>query len=152
MLAWAQARADAHYPNAHGQLALEVGSLCASLGPVERHIDDLDGEAAGKLIYGWVLRSDGHRLHTRDTADGWSLSVGDVYCIHPLVEHWTTCPDEDSELIFDVSIKLPHEDPPEKVAALLKQGLIMSIGEHECARKKAAADERFSYRSIQRFE
>jgi hypothetical protein len=151
---WAQGLADRHFSGEgegyddEATLTLEVEPLCASEGAVRRHIDELEGEAAGKLVYGWVVRSDGHRLHTQDRPEGLPLMEGDLYCIDPLVPHWTSCPTPRSELIFAVAITPPASHPPRKIAKGLRLNVIAAQVEHQRSAQRAAADEAFALRGV----
>lgn len=137
---WVQRVATLHHEEGggseDGELSTAWFPICASLGPVAGHIDTFDGEEIGKLIYGLVLKSDGHVLHTRSHPEGMPLSVGDLYSLDPHDWHWTTCPNADSELIFAATF-LHHTDPrygkPNKIAHDLRwEVLAQSI---ECARQ-----------------
>lgn len=121
VLDFVQATADAAYSsrtaNDPQQLATAVDPICAIRGPVPRHTDDMQGVAAGMRIYGLVLRSDGHVLHSeRLPPAGIELRAGDLYCIDPFDPHWTTAPSEAAELIFAVAICPPERRTPHKLA------------------------------------
>lgn len=120
VLAWAQAQADAAYARTRmGEDGLETDAveICAANGAVAPHVD-AEGKAGldmtGMRIYGLVIRSDGHRLHT-DTlhaagvTEGLPLSPGDVYEIDVFDRHWTTVPEGavEPQIIFTVSIMRP---------------------------------------------
>lgn len=153
--------ADRHYKVLAGEdedeifdedntLSTSVFPLCAGRGPVTPHIDEMDGEAAGRLVYGWVIKSEGHRLHVegKTPPEGLELKAGDVYVIEPLVRHWTTAPNWWSELIFAVAVTPPETRTPKKLAEDYFWSVHKALSDHEFAKKKAAADEYASYRGI----
>jgi len=89
---------------------------------VERH-QDLEGAEHGMHVYGLVIRSDGHRLHSQRLDDagvpeGLPLRAGDFYDIDPYDPHWTTIPDGVAEamLLFYVEGEMPDEQPLDEVA------------------------------------
>lgn len=154
VLAWVQGLADAHYAgdteayDDESTLSLAVNPLCASLGPVRKHIDFLDGDAAGKLVYGWVIRSDGHKVHTEDCPEGLLLQSGDLYCIDPLVPHWTTCPSPDSELIFAVAVTPPDSRTPKKLAQDFRMTIIVASIDQVRADRQARDNEALTFRGV----
>jgi hypothetical protein len=153
VLSWVQGMADAHFAgegevyDQDSELALPVYPFCASLGAVRPHTDELDGEAVGKLVYGWVLRSDGHRVHTLDCPDGLPLAAGDLYCIDPLVRHWTTCPTPNAQLIFMVSITPPDARTPKKLTSDFRMDAIVACIEAQRAAQREV--EVATYRGIE---
>lgn len=89
-----------------------INGLYIVKGSAEPHQDHAP---AGCLASGIVIRSEGHRLHSRrlDAAgvrEGLPLNVGDVYQHDPHDEHWTSVPDnaKDAVLAFYV-----EGDPPD---------------------------------------
>ena len=125
MLAWAQGRADEAYGRlrvgADG-LETEAIEICASDRAVIPH-RDTEGTAPGMRIYGLVLRSDGHRLHSdllheAGTTDGLELVPGDLYEINPFDRHWTTVPDDavKPQIIFHVVVMHHDGRTPKKMA------------------------------------
>lgn len=109
---FAQSTADRHYEfMSDEELSTEHYPVCASRGAVRPHIDEFGGEELGKRIFGYVVRSDGHRLHTVSLAgESIELHEGDLYSLDPHDRHWTSCPSPDSQLIF-VCTFLPLDDP-----------------------------------------
>lgn len=129
-LDWAQSKADEAYATPRpkdGQLETASVRVCASKGAVPPHTDDHPG-TEGRMIVGLVLRSDGHVLHTDHAPEGRPLEAGDLYIIDPRDRHWTTCPTDDSQLIFTVYImeldrspkKLAHDFMWELIAASIE--------------------------------
>lgn len=120
VLAWAQAQADAAYARTRfGEDGLETEAveICASDRPVAPHADaeGKEDQVRGMRIYGLVIRSDGHRLHSDNlhaagVIEGLPLAPGDVYEIDVFDRHWTTVPDDAGakpQVIFTVSIMHP---------------------------------------------
>lgn len=134
-----------------GSLSTHVFPLCAGRGSVTPHVDDLDGEAEGRLVYGWVLKSEGHRLHVegKTPPEGLLLSAGDVYVIEPLVRHWTVAPHWWSELIFAVAVVPPEERSPEKLAHDYFWTVLKAVNDHEHEQARREAEERAAYHSIE---
>lgn len=122
---WVQAKADAAYERLRiGNEGLETDAVevCASRGAVAPHRDD-DGTDKGMRIFGLVLRSDGHRLHSDGLCEtgndeGLLLSPGDLYEIDPFDRHWTTVPasETQAQLIFTVAIMNPDGRSAKKLA------------------------------------
>lgn len=122
MLAWAQDKADAAYLRLRmGEEGLETEAveICAANQAVGRHTD-AEGKdpamLAGMRIYGLVLRSDGHRLHSdalhaAGVTEGLPLSTGDLYEIDVFDAHWTTVPamSENPQIVFTVNIMRPDK-------------------------------------------
>lgn len=125
ILQWAQEQADAAYARIRlGSEGMETQAMeiCASNVPVAPH-RDTEGTLPGMRIYGLVLRSDGHRLHSdalhaAGVAQGLPLSPGDLYEIDPFDRHWTTVPEgsRQCELIFSVHIMHPDGRSHQKLA------------------------------------
>jgi hypothetical protein len=141
----------AHYP------------ICASQGEVRKHTDEFDGEEEGKRIFGYVVRSDGHMLHSHslcgDNADcrhgaclsGIELITGDIYGLDPMDPHWTTCRRDDDQLIFLATFLEYGDDRfdlPKKIAHDLKWETIKASVEAERLRQQEIADDKIRYRGI----
>lgn len=118
--AWAQEKANQAYESLRygdSGLSTEVEQICAIDRAVPPHIDAEekgDMDLTGMRIYGLVIRSDGHVLHSDalDAAgktEGILLQEGDVYEIDVFDRHWTSVPSdlEKHELIFTVCIMKP---------------------------------------------
>lgn len=152
-LAWLQSIVDRHIAVYGEQLPIEgCDPFCATAGGVRPHIDELEGEAEGKLVYGWIVRSDGHMLHTEDRPEGILLEAGDLYCIHPLVRHWTTAPLLSSQLIFGVQVTPPEARTPRKLAEDYRMTLIVASVEAMRAAQMGEQAERFRFRGIESFD
>lgn len=120
VLAWAQSKADEAYGRVRlGDDGLETAAIeiCAANRAVAPHVD-ADGkpgmDLTGMRIFGMVLRSDGHRLHSDSldaagVTEGLALSPGDVYEIDVFDRHWTSVPPGavDPQIIFTVNIMRP---------------------------------------------
>jgi hypothetical protein len=120
VLAWAQAQADAAYGEVRlGEDGMETAAveICAANDAVAPHVDAEGKEGmdlTGMRIFGLVIRSDGHRLHTdalhaAGVTEGLPLAPGDVYEIDVFDRHWTSVPDGavKPQIIFTVSIMRP---------------------------------------------
>jgi len=108
--------------------------LYACRRAVERH-QDLEGAKPGMHVYGLVIRSDGHRLHSDrlDAAgcpEGLPLKAGDFYDLDPYDPHWTTIPAgvAAADLIFYVEGEMPDDrslgEVAETMAMFLEEDLL----------------------------
>lgn len=145
IMALVQRVADRHYeegPGEDSELSTERYPICASLGPVTAHTDEFEGQSIGKLIYGLVLRSDGHLLHTDSMGGhGFPISTGDVYELHPFDRHWTTTPDPEGQLIFAAAFIGPDDSRfrrLERIAHDLRWETLKAMIEFESDMEKAA--------------
>lgn len=125
LMAWVQRVAGWHYDSGgceESELSTEYYPICATNDAVRPHIDEFGGEELGKAIFGLVLRSDGHVLHTRSHPGPIPLAKGDLYMLDPHDQHWTLCP-KGGQLIFAAAF-IHETDPrysrPEKLAHDLK--------------------------------
>lgn len=144
LMPWIKRVADDHIAQEAGeQLITGVGSLCATIGPVSRHTDD--DVPAGKWIFGLVIRSDGHRLHSDALPVGLPLNQGDLYVLDPAVPHWTTCPDADDVLVFTVTMREPGEGTLREIAA----DLVLDLALVRTREVDALCAEAESYRGIE---
>lgn len=150
-----QSAADYHYANGsdEAELSTDHYPICASRGAVRPHTDDLEMEAIGKRIFGLVVRSDGHHLHSLSLGDNSiALHEGDVYSLDPFDRHWTTCPSGDSELTFVCTFLAPadprYNDIP-KIAHDLMWETIKASVDAKREKRDEAENDRVRYRGIE---
>ena len=137
-----------------GELSSECFPICASPGAVMAHVDTFGGEENGKLIYGLVLKSEGHVLHTdamkaAGITLGFPLHPGTIYELHPYDRHWTETTTPGGELIFAASFIPAHDvrfgDLP-KMAHDLRWEVMARTVEWKSREDRRAAEERERYR------
>lgn len=146
--------------NFHGEeseLSTNCYPICACRGGVPAHVDVMGGHERGKLIYGLVLRSEGHVLRTDamvyEGLPGILLKPGDLYELHPLDRHWTRTDQPDGELVFAAAF-IEQVDPRfgkhEKMAHDLLWETMASVTDWCEERDRRAAvlaeQERFRHR------
>jgi hypothetical protein len=161
IMARAQAVADVFYPLEMESITISgCPPLNACMGMVKPHVDiDIDANMA---VFGWIMRSDGHRLFVdpRTLPDRglikrndniFDLDAGDVYCIDPTYQH-ATLARMDAQLIFCATFvdwDTRKDTPPADIAEALTEQLEASLDIHERAMERIKAEERFSYRGIE---
>lgn len=132
---------DGNFHGEEGELSTDCYPICACEGPVPAHVDNMEGHHLGKLIYGLVLRSEGHVLRTVSQIDaglnGILLQPGDLYELHPLDRHWTHTDTPGGKLVFAAAFISQDDDrfgQLEKIAHDLRWE-VMAQAMEWCARK-----------------
>lgn len=124
-MAWVQRLADdvisGAYEDPDSAIATESHLFAATNRAVPRHVDT---EAApGQLVFGWVLRNDGHVLRVEGVPFPLALPVGCLYVIDPLVHHWT---EGSGQLIFSPHIMNPDARTPKKLLMDMRMDAIVA--------------------------
>lgn len=153
---WCQDAADWHYEHGgaadEAELSTDHYPICASPDDVNPHTDEFGGAEIGKMVFGLVVRSDNHVLHSDLLeAQGRSipLNAGDVYTLHPHDRHWTK---GEGQIIFLATFLLasdPRFNKPSKIAHDLQWECLKGKIDAERAIQTAMVQERYRYRGIE---